>query len=80
VTDKEKAVFLTIALTAFETVRESETPKSAKYTRLTRSMDVIAKHVDFYLPEPFNAELLDRASKLVDSFNRKIKKEFGGLT
>lgn len=74
--DKEKAIFISIGLAALETVRAEEIPRTARYTRLDRAMDKIIDLVDIYRPEAWSNEQVNKAAKIVDSMNRKIKKEF----
>jgi hypothetical protein len=76
-TDREKAYLLTMALAAFENVRDAEPEKTARRTRLDRGMDRLLELIDVYRPERWPNDLLIMASDLVDEFNLRIKEKFG---
>jgi len=76
-TDHEKTFFLHIALAAFESVRASEKPKTARRTRMDRGIDRLLELIDVYRPEAWPAEMISRAADIVDEFNVRIREEFG---
>lgn len=75
--DDQKAVLLTIALAAFETVRASEEPKTARYIRMTRAIDRILEPIDIYRLQAWPDSKVNKAANLVDIFNAMIAVEFG---
>lgn len=75
--DKEKTFLLHLALVAFESVRADEEPKTARFTRMDRGIDRLLELIDIYRPHAWPNELINRAALMVDSFNARIRREFG---
>lgn len=70
-------MMLQMAIASVESVMNSEKPKSAKYTRLSRTIDDILPLVDIYRIDAWPAEDICKAADLVDSFNMQIERVFG---
>jgi hypothetical protein len=75
-TDEHKAFFLSVALGAFESVKEHEKPGSTRYRKLDNALDNCLKAVDLYRPEAWSFEELNKASALLDEINLRIKELF----
>ena len=75
--DMQKAMMLHLGLASFESVRSDESPRSARYTRLTRAMDRILEQIDIYRIEAWPAKEVSKAGCLVDEFNMRIAQVFG---
>lgn len=75
-TDRQKAVMLTMAVAAFESVRADEAPKTARYRRLTAGIDWLVELTGIYLLDHMPAADVTRAGDLIDEFNDRIKEVF----
>jgi len=75
-TDQHKAFFLSVALGAFESVRQEEKPESVRYRRMTSAIKEVCRCVDIYRPEAWGFEDMNKASALLDELNAKIKEMF----
>ena len=76
-TDKHKAMTLNIAIAAMDSVMQSEKPKSARYTRLSRAIDQVLVLIDDYRINAWPAADICKAAELVDRFNLQIDQVFG---
>lgn len=76
-TEKEKTMLLHVSLAAFESVRNSEQPKSARYTRMNKAIDRILEAIEIYHPDAWPVDDIIKASDLVDEFNIRIREVFG---
>ena len=74
--DREKTMMLHVALGAFESVRNDETPKSARYRRMTNAIDRLLEVLEIYHPDAWPVDDIIKASNLVDEFNIRIKEVF----
>lgn len=75
-TDQHKAFFLSVALGAFETVRENEEPGSIRHRRMTAAIKEVCRSVDIYRPDAWGFEDMNKASALLDEMNGRIKEMF----
>lgn len=74
--DPQKAFFLSVALGAFETVRNEEKKGSCRYRRLDNSIDNCLKAVELYRPEAWSFEEMEKAGRLLDEINVRIRGMF----
>ncbi len=74
--DREKTMMLHLSLAAFESVRNDEKPKSARYIRMNKAIDRILEVIDIYRIEAWPVDDIITASNLVDEFNVRITQVF----
>lgn len=74
--DKEKAVLISIALAALETVRQDEKPGKVRFKAADMSINIILKLMRFYRHETFPPALISKASAILDDMNDRIRREF----
>ena len=76
-TDHEKTMFLTLGLSAMETIKDNEIPKSARRMKMDNLIEHQALVIDVYRPKSWNDAMISKASMIVDAFDAKIQEEFG---
>ena len=74
--DQQKAFFLSVAIGAFETVRNEEQKGSCRYRKLDNAIDNCLKSVELYRPEAWNFEDMEKAGKLLDEINDRVEEMF----
>lgn len=78
-TFEEKTMHLAISIGAIETVRyeeEKEGPKSARSRSLSNLVDNAERVISFYKMNDWSAEKLDKASKCLAYYERKVQQAF----
>lgn len=74
--DKQKAVMISLAAGALETVLVSEKPGSFRRNKLTAAADYMRKATDDYTGPGFQGPDMEKATKLIEDFARKVIRTF----
>jgi hypothetical protein len=77
-TNRQKAAALhaTISLGCMEALLQIESPKSARYNRISNAIDAVNKVVDLYRLEAFAFEDMENAGALLDTVNAEINRMY----
>jgi hypothetical protein len=71
--DQHRAFYLSLALVILETVKDSETPKSARWNKLRNCIENVSRAVDIYRPEAWNTADLDNACRVIELCDDLVK-------
>jgi hypothetical protein len=74
--DKEKAVLISIALAAMESVRIDERPGTTRYKSMDIALNQVLKLMKIYRHDAFPPALISKASAVLDDMNDRIRREF----
>jgi|SRR6185369_16067866 len=75
-TDQHKAFFLSVALGAFESVKNEELAGSVRHRRMVAAIKECCRTVDIYRPDAWGFREMNKASALLDEINERIKLMF----
>ena len=75
-TDEAKAVMLTFAMAAIESVRADEKPKSARLRRLDNAYDRMLEMISIYQPDMWNLDMTIKVDGIIRGISSQIQSEF----